>query len=265
MEQCLFCQSTGPYSTIEHVVPESLGNDDLLLLSQVCDSCQAYFGKEVERFVLDKTPFAFWRTFLGIQTKRKHNPVVDLSQSKRQKGRIPAVHPLHDNIGFIYHEDDSLSVEIEDSQIIQEILDGSRTQFKFVFTPKILHMMGRFLCKVGIELLCLHDPIDARSEALFAARKYARFGKFDQIWPLFHFSRGNLHDFIRYSVDEEGVIQEVDYYSYSLFHYGDNQLLFRFSMGTDNWVICLDNPYPHPIIRNAFPEDKLKLIWYPKD
>jgi hypothetical protein len=37
----------------EHVVPESRGNDGLILIGAVC---QRYFDKEVERYVLDKKP-----------------------------------------------------------------------------------------------------------------------------------------------------------------------------------------------------------------
>jgi len=36
-----------------HVVPESLGNDRLILIGAVC---QRYFDKEVERYVPDKKP-----------------------------------------------------------------------------------------------------------------------------------------------------------------------------------------------------------------
>jgi hypothetical protein len=38
--------------------------------------------------------------------------------------------------------------------------------------------------------------------------------------------------------------------------------LFRFNMGVDHWVVCLDDPYPHPVIREAFPGIELDLMWY---
>ena len=61
MPECLFCGNDGPFTTVEHIIPESLGNDDLVLEGEVCDSCQRYFGKEVEKYVLSHTPLAFWR------------------------------------------------------------------------------------------------------------------------------------------------------------------------------------------------------------
>ena len=69
MNKCLFCNKEGPFSSPEHIIPEALGNDDLILVEEVCDNCNQYFGKEIEKFVLGKTPFAFWRTYLGIRKK----------------------------------------------------------------------------------------------------------------------------------------------------------------------------------------------------
>ena len=53
MTNCLYCKAEESFTTVEHVIPESLGNDDLLLKGDVCDVCQAYFGKEVKRYVLE--------------------------------------------------------------------------------------------------------------------------------------------------------------------------------------------------------------------
>lgn len=111
MTSCIYCRGAGPFTTIEHVIPESLGNDELILKGCVCDRCQAYFGKEVEQYVLTKTPIAVWRTLLGIRTKNGRLPTVDVTQSKRAKGMLPDIHRLHDNIGFAAHPDGSTSVD----------------------------------------------------------------------------------------------------------------------------------------------------------
>ena len=265
MKNCLFCESLGPYSTIEHIIPESLGNDELLLRSEVCDSCQSYLGKEVESFALGKTPIAFWRTYLGINTKKGQLPSVDLSQPKTQKGFFPATHSKNDNVGFTYHDDSSVSVDIDDPSLVKDILDGRRTQFNLIMTPKMLHMLGRFLCKVGIELVCLKDSDQARSKELTLARRYARFGEFKELWPIFHFSKGNIQDIKRLKADKDGILEKVDCFSFSLNDFQLQYLLFRFSMGIDNWIVCLNDPFPHPTIRSAFPDSILNLIWYSND
>jgi hypothetical protein len=54
----------------------------------------------------------------------------------------------------------------------------------------------------------------------------------------------------------------VQLYSYGLLEVAGAYTLFRFNMGTDHWVICLDDPFPHPVIREAFLGTDLRLIWY---
>jgi len=66
MNTCLFCHSDGPFTRPEHIIPEALGNDDLIQRDEVCDKCNQYFGSKLESFVLGKTPLAFWRTFLVL-------------------------------------------------------------------------------------------------------------------------------------------------------------------------------------------------------
>jgi hypothetical protein len=266
MTYCLFCNSIGPFTRVEHVIPEALGNDDLILSQQVCDRCNQYFGAEVENFVLGKTPLAFWRTFLGIRKKHKGLPHVDLSQPKTQKGRFGSMHNLHDNlVGFTCHDDYSVSVDIDNDEIVKDIFGGSRNRFTFVFTPLVLSMMGRFFCKIGVELVCITDPVRARSETFAQARKYARFGKLDWLWPFFHAETGNLKDLRTRTTDSDGPIEEVLCYHYRLVDIGGKYVLLALTIGTDTWVVSLNDPFPTPVIRSAFPNNELSLIWSSPD
>jgi hypothetical protein len=258
---CLFCGAINPRS-IEHIIPESLGNDDLILTDDVCRSCNNYFAK-IEKFVLGKTDLAFWRAFLGIRSKKGKLPSVDLSLPKKFKGVFPSTHSRHsDEIGFTAHEDGSISVENFDETIIREILSGERRQFQFVMTPNILHQFGRFLCKIGVELVCRVDPRQARSERFQAARVYARHGSTVELWPIFHFSSGDIRSLRR--LNDDGT-EDVDCYSYSLIEVGKRYTLSLLKVGTNNWVTCLNEQWPTPEIRRAFPEFELQMIWYPKE
>ena len=62
----------------------------------------------------------------------------------------------------------------------------------------------------------------------------------------------------------EELLEKVIIYSYEFVEVAA-YTIFRFSMGVDNWLICLDDPYPRPIIRAAFPGHDLELIWYNED
>jgi hypothetical protein len=268
MTCCLYCRSSGPFSTREHVVPESLGNDDLVLTGEVCDDCQRYFGKEVEKFVLEKTPFAVWRVLLQIRTKKGSQPAIDTTQQECDKGRMPDLHPYHDNVGFTAHDDASVSVDIKEEETIRGIIQGTKRDFRLVLTPKKLYMLGRFLAKVGLGLLATTDAARARDQRFGRVRRYARYGEFKRIWPLFHYTGGRLEGLTRpllLGPDGKERLQEVSLYSYGVVEVADRYTLFRFSMGVDNWVVCLDDPYPHPIIREAFPSHDLQLIWYEQD
>ena len=263
---CLFCTSDKLPRRPEHIIPEALGNDDLILRNEVCDECNQFFGAKIESFVLEKTPLAFWRTYLGISKKHGGSPHVDLSQPRKQKGRLPAVHPLHDNlIGFECHDDYSVSVAIGDDRIAREIVHGARTQFRFVFTPLVLSLMGRFFCKIGVELVCLEDAKRARSDAFAQARQFARFGNLKELWPIFHAQSGHLSDLKKCSTDSQALTEEVFCYQYRLLEVDREYLLLVLTVGTDTWVVCLNDPFPTPRIRSAFPDEELRLIWYSRD
>lgn len=258
---CLFCRVPNPTS-IEHIIPESLGNDDLVLRNDVCDLCNAHFAK-IENFVLQRTSLAFWRAFLGTRTKKGKLPSVNLSQPDKHKGIFPDRHPQHsDGIGFSAHQDGSCSVEISNESTVHELLKNEREQFQFVMTPKLLHEFGRFLCKIGVELICSIDRSQAREKEFEAARTYARYGSMADLWPIFHFSSGNIQD-IRRLVDDE--TEEVDCFDYSVLEVREKYTLLRFKIGTDNWIICLNEQWPTPEIRCAFPENDIQMIWYPRE
>jgi len=263
---CLFCESKGPFTTTEHIIPESLGNDDLLLVGEVCDGCQRYFGKEVEKYVLEKTPIGAWRALLGIQSKRGTLPSVDLSVPERARGVLPEKSVHHDNrVGFTAHEDGSTSVEIDNSEIIRAILDGSKSELRFLLSPKHLVQLGRFLGKIAIELYCLSDAARARRECYNALRRYSRFGITQDIWPIFHCTIGSISELRQIEHDDEGALLHPVCYQYSLAEGPDGYELFSLRVGTDQWTLCTNDPFPTPTIREAFPDRKLDLIWYGRD
>src|SRR5689334_121693 len=75
-DRCLFCLSEkGPFDRDEHPIPESLGNNELLLpRGVVCDFCNQYFGTKLEKRILSLPPFSFVRVALNVRNQRGRVP-----------------------------------------------------------------------------------------------------------------------------------------------------------------------------------------------
>ena len=260
---CIFCFEKGPYNTVEHIIPESLGNDDILLHEGICDKCQGYFGREIEKFLLDKTPFAFWRVWYGIKSKEGNLPSKDFSLPKKNKGRIPFISKYHDQkVGFTAHKDGSMSVDLKDSEMIKNIKDGTKKNFTFNLSPKHLILIGRFLGKMAIELLAHKDRVISLDTEFDSLRKYVRYGITKSIWPILN---GQLIDRLDLCKNTENKNYESrTIYSYSIIEIY-NHFIFIFYIGWDRWGIILNNQFPHPSIIEKLKDDQcqnIKFIFY---
>jgi len=76
----IFCKSTyASFTSIEHIVPESLGNTEHVLPRGVaCDTCNNYFANKVEGPILSSDFFMQARHRNGIPNKPKRIPVQDM-------------------------------------------------------------------------------------------------------------------------------------------------------------------------------------------
>ncbi len=74
--KCIFCKTHSDTSiSIEHIIPESLGNKDHILPKGiVCDKCNNYFAREVEKPILESPMFRFLRRNMAIPNKRGKLP-----------------------------------------------------------------------------------------------------------------------------------------------------------------------------------------------
>lgn len=124
---------------MEHIIPESLGNSEHVLpVGTVCDGCNQYFSRKVERQVLESPMFRLLRADMRVPNKR---------------GRMPLWQPS----------------------------DGeSRPEYR---------QMGRFLAKVGLEVLAfktqsVQDWNDELVDqpALDELRQFARYNE-GADWP----------------------------------------------------------------------------------
>lgn len=161
-----------------------------VLITGVCDECQNYFGREVEKYVLSKTPFAFWRTIYGIKTKKGKEPFYDISQSPNDKRKILDYHDFSDN-NIIFHpanhlSENTIEAEITDENLLQDIMSGNKRTVKIVITPKMLIQIGRFLGKMAMEFFYKEFGEAVYKQKFDAIRNYVRYGTTHEIWPILH-------------------------------------------------------------------------------
>lgn len=74
--RCIFCRQDSSISkSVEHIIPESLGNaEHVLPHGVVCDSCNQYFARKVERQVLESPMFRLLRMDRLVLNKRRRLP-----------------------------------------------------------------------------------------------------------------------------------------------------------------------------------------------
>lgn len=75
---CIFCKETTKKSkSIEHIIPESLGNTKLVLAAgTVCDKCNNYFSNHIEKPFFELEAIKILRFNQSIPSKRKKIPTA---------------------------------------------------------------------------------------------------------------------------------------------------------------------------------------------
>jgi hypothetical protein len=178
MARCIFCKSTsGPFSTREHVLPESLGGGDWAVLPDglFCDSCQNRFGSEIEQQALGDYPFSFFRVFTGIPTKKGKPPWF-----KCWEGIIRAsIQP-----GTFGYDPASFFEKAS--------LEGDKTQIRLLAHPLKPSMICRFLLKMGIEVVAWDNDQDVFNSKFDEARRFALTGEKTGKWWYLQRERINL-------------------------------------------------------------------------
>lgn len=76
--RCIFCKKDSSNSkSVEHIIPESLGGKEYLLgKGLVCDKCNNYFARKVEKPFLEDETIKLLRFDEGLENKRGKIPPV---------------------------------------------------------------------------------------------------------------------------------------------------------------------------------------------
>jgi len=189
--RCIFCKKdAGSSRSVEHIVPESLGNKEHTLPpGVVCDSCNNYFASSVEQPVLESVYFMASRFNALIPNKRRRMP--------RLPGILLPGHRRGQQVQFHRAEvsrDTGGNFELYAEERAEEAIALGKTNRLIIPAsgPKPNHQLfSRFLAKVAIESMAqrllngegdlLREFID--DEQLALLRNYARHGKSGLHWP----------------------------------------------------------------------------------
>jgi hypothetical protein len=199
--RCLFCKSDSTNSrSVEHIIPESLGNlSHTLPPGVVCDRCNNYFATKVEKPFLETAAMTLLRFHQEVPNKHGRIPLVE--------GVLPPGYPAllrrHLNSEFI------ASIELPPDAIDQILRQKSGVLYLPAGAELPAGMIvSRFLAKVAMEALAdrlVKEPAGLDylvSEAqLDPLRNHARRGEVRD-WP-FHCRR--IYDANAEWIDEAGA------------------------------------------------------------
>jgi hypothetical protein len=188
--KCIWCKKNSESSkSVEHILPESLGNQsNILPRGWVCDQCNNYFSRKVEQPFLDSYYGRAIRFEAAIPNKKGRIP--SLSGVHLQSSLpIEATRELNGNsisIGARKESDIPRWIEAITSNAQGTIYLPAATE------PKNDRTLSRFIGKVALEVLaskCVE--IDGWNDELIKLpeldeiRQYVRFNKPPTLWPIY--------------------------------------------------------------------------------
>lgn len=184
--RCIFCKLDSANSTsVEHIIPESLWNTKQILpRGVVCDKCNNYFSRKVERQFLCSPEMESLRFHQAIPSK---------------KGRVPPI--MGAMLGsevpisirrVLSSEEIVTSIELNEDQV-ELVRSGQSSKVYFPIASGIptAKITSRFLAKVALEalaqrLLPHYGGVDyvVEEEQFDLVREHARYGRVKE-WPYY--------------------------------------------------------------------------------
>jgi hypothetical protein len=198
--RCIFCKTISDDSTsVEHIIPESLGNTEHVLpKGWVCDTCNNYFARKVEKPFLDSLYGRHARFEMSIPNKRGRTPFASgfhvESRTKIDLGRSSDTKELW--VGAADGEETgqwilALKTMARGTLIIPAAVEPERDSITSRFIGKIAleSLAKRFVDVPGANAELVDKP------ELDELRQYVRLGQPKSTWPI-HVRRIYPADFI---------------------------------------------------------------------
>ena len=251
--QCIFCHKDSSASkSVEHIIPESLGNKHHFLpKGYVCDGCNNYFAVKIERELLDQPYFKSMRFRNEIATKKgkyvKEKMIFpgsvmacDVEMKTTDSGRI---------------------VSFNDDRLYDAIKDGKSHTMLSPYYPEPDYPstnMSRFLAKCAYEYflynvgeenyeLCVQELLCDKTDVLKDLREYARYGK----GPYWHYNQRRIYSegdfYFRKDRDElYEILHEMKFFTREHKRYSTGQveaeIYFVMVVAGIEYAMCISDP-----------------------
>ena len=250
---CIFCHKDSSNSkSIEHIIPESLGNKHHFLpKGYVCDECNNYFAIKVEKELLSQPYFISMRSRNEIQTKKGNLP--------RQKIVFPDI--MKNTEVVLQTTRKGLTISLNDEKIFEAIKAGNIEKLMVPYIPEPEYpnkTMSRFLAKCAYEFflfnmgkenydLCVQDLLCKKYDILKKLREFARYGK-GECWQYSQrriYSEGQ----IVYNPDNKKIYEKLNEMKFFIRDHknlpnGDieAEIYFVVAIAGIEYAICISNP-----------------------
>jgi len=186
--RCIFCKKDSSNSkSVEHIIPQSLGNTEHVLPpGVVCDVCNNYLASKVEKPFLDSIFMRYKRFEMKVPSKKRRIPPIDAWHAQT-KAKV--------NLSFD-RDQNGISVgaaegENESKWIYSVMNDSSGTLYVPSGELPDSNVVTRFIGKIGLEALASRvltvegweiDIVD--KPELNELRNHVRLGSPSTTWPM---------------------------------------------------------------------------------
>lgn len=192
LTKCIFCQEDSSSSkSVEHIVPESLGNTQYILpKGVVCDKCNNYFSRKIEGKILSYPDFQLDRFLMAIPSKKRKVPAQNaIMQTSVGWSQIVLSYTKDNKMVVDYFGDPTL---LSKGKIVIPYFSGGQDD---VQEGKISMdiVLSRFIAKIAFESFAsrtINKPKvfeELYTDNFDELRKYVRYGSRNNIckYPVF--------------------------------------------------------------------------------
>ena len=211
--RCIFCKADSSNSkSVEHVIPESLGNKKhMLSKGVVCDSCNNYFGNKIERTVMEMPYFKSLSGRVMIETKKGNTPRI--SGFTKNKDIV--------EIGFSLDGDNTIEVIYKDDKTLKTLLNHDELYVPLIPEPprNDLHV-SKFVGKIALEAFAQRMSLAedwqedfVEHKGLDELRHFVRYGEGYTIWPYYVRRIYDKHQ-IKYDEKSGKILEKLNEYDF---------------------------------------------------